>query len=194
MLTKLPASDAGGPCVTMESDVIFRTTEVIPNDRHLLQRYPQVQYSDDDSRRPIGLTWVFKDLETDATSEKIAEVSGKEIRRFVFWQKDGHKNGDGILCVWLGFEAPAPSGGQGFLPFLVFNGDDQVHEWKCFPSYDQEDKFTIKLDMRLKGNGVYWQTSTVQIQDQGPVPLYQESGGRHQDVPTVAPYRTANAP
>lgn len=177
----------------MASDIIFRTIEVIPYDRNMLARYPQVEYSDDDSRRPIELKWVFKDANTDATSEKVAKVFGKEIRRFVFWQKGGQKDGDGILCTWLGFETPTSSGGRGFRPFLVFEGDDQVHEWESFASYDEEDKFTVKLVIHLKGNGVYWQTSTIQIQYQGPAPLRQESGGRHTDVPDVIPYRPANA-
>lgn len=193
LLKTLPASDAGGMCVTLNSDIIFRATEVIPSDRHLMDRYPQVQYSDDDSRRPVGLTWMPKDAETEVASEKIAEVFGKDVWRFVFWQKNGNKNGDGILCVWLGIQATAPSGGLGYRPFLVFNGDDQISDWESYSTYDEKDKFTVKLRMQLKGNGVYWETSTVQLQDHGPMPLRRESGGRRKEVPDVNPYRAANA-
>lgn len=193
MLQTLSATEGDGPCVTLESGVIFRTPDVVEMDLHALEKYPEVLYSQDDSRQPVGLTWKLKDAGTESASEKIAEVHGREIRRFVFWQKDGNKHGDGILCVWLGIAVPAPSGGSGFRPFLVFPGDDTLSHWDCYAAYDDEDKFTVKLEIGLEGTGVFWTTATVQIQKQGPLPLRLESGGRGKELPDVLPYRPADA-
>lgn len=188
MLTPLSATEGDGPCVTLGSSVIFRTSDVVSSDSHSLDHYPHVKYSDDDSRRPIGLRWVLKGAEVEAESERIAEIGGREVRRFVFWQKGGHKTGDGLLCLWLGIEAPARTGGLGFRPFLVLDGDDQVSSWECFTSYDEDDKFTARLHMGLKGNGVFWETAIVQIQEHGAVPLRLERGGRGQEAPRLEIY------
>ena len=192
MINMLPAADVGGRCVTMGSDVVFLTRDVIASDQHQTDRYPEVQY--DDAGQPVGLKWLAKGSSTVFKTELMARVGGKEIRRFVFWNEGGNPDGDGLVCVWLGMQDVAPGGGMGFRPFLVFNGDDQVGSWESFCAYDKQDGFTVNLEMTLKGNGVFHEHATIQVKEDGPAPLRLKSGGRGKEEPEVKRYHFASAP
>lgn len=192
MVSILPAADLSGGCVTMGSDVVFLTRDVIASDQHLTDRHPEVQY--DDAGQPVGLKWLAKESRTVCKTELMARVGGKEIRRFVFWNEGGNPDGDGLVCCWLGIQDVVPGGGMGFRPFLVFSGDEQVGWWESFCSYDKQDGFTVNLQMTLKGNGVMTEHSTIQVKEGGPVPLRLESGGRGQEEPKVKRYHSVSAP
>lgn len=181
------ANDAATKCITAESDITFQVTDVISSDVDLAIRHPVVER--DEGGRPVRLKWVLKEGNTRSTSEKIAEVNGKEVRRFVFWKADGNRNGDGVVCVWFGLQMPAPSGGLGFRPFLAFEGDDQVRWWESFCGHNASDGFTVTLEHTVKGTGVYWRRSIVQFKDGRSTPLRFESGGRGKDEPEIGRYR-----
>ena len=174
----------------MGSDVVFLTRDVIASDLHQTDRYPEVRY--DDAGQPVGLKWLAKNGSTVFKTELMARVGGKEIRRFVFWKEGGNADGDGLVCVWLGMQDVAPGGGMGFRPFLVFNGDDQVGWWESFCAYDEQDGFTVVMEMTVKGNGVMWEHSTIQVKEGGPVPLWLERGGRGKEAPEVKRYHSAS--
>jgi hypothetical protein len=190
MLNILSAADVGGACVTMGSDVVFLTGDVIAADHRQTDRYPEVQYND--AGQPVGLKWLAKNSSTVSKTEMVARVGGKEIRRFVFWNEGGNADGDGLVCVWLGIQDVAPGGGMGFRPFLVFDGDHQVRWWESFCAYDEQDGFTVVLEMTVKGTGVMWEHSTIQVKEDGPVPLRLESGGRGQEESKVKRYHSAD--
>jgi hypothetical protein len=192
MINMLPAADVGGRCVTIGSDVVFLTRDVIASDQHQTDRYPEVQY--DDAGQPVGLKWLAKGSSTVFKTELMARVGGKEIRRFVFWNEGGNPDGDGLVCVWLGMQDVAPGGGMGFRPFLVFNGDDQVRWWESYCSNDEKDGFTVVIKMTVKGTGVFWEHCTIQVKEDGPVPLRLESGGRGKEEPEVKRYHFAVTP
>src|SRR5262245_52123464 len=113
----------GTKCVGTESAIVFTTKDIVVGDASILSNYPSIKL--DDGGKPISLNWIPRGS-LEASSEKIAEIGDKEIYRFMFWEKGGHKDGDGIVCVWFGIQAVAPSGGMAYRPFLVFHGDDQV--------------------------------------------------------------------
>ena len=173
----------------MGSDVVFLTSDVIAADHSQTDRYPEVQYND--AGQPVGLKGLAKNSRTVSKTEMVARVDGKEIRRFVFWNEGGNPDGDGLVCVWLGIQDVVPGGGMGFRPFLVFNGDEQVRWCDSFCAYDKQDGFTVVLEMAVKGNGMMWEHSTIQVKEDGPVPLRLECGGRGQEEPKVKRYNSA---
>jgi hypothetical protein len=173
-------------CVDTDSEIVIKTTDVIGSGESLLSTYPVTAL--DRQSKPVGLSWQPRgDLE--ASSEKVAVMNGKEIYRFHFWRRGGAKDGDGVVCVWFGIQAPAPSGYMGFRPFLVFSGDDQVRWWESYCSYDEEDGFTVTIDRTLKGTGVFWSRAIVAIRKGEPEPLRIESGGRGQEESKAKAYR-----
>jgi hypothetical protein len=188
----LSAADVDGRCITMGSDIVFLTSDVIAADHRQTERYPEVQYND--AGQPVGLKWLAKNSSTVSKTEMLARVGGKEIRRFVFWNEGGNPDGDGLVCVWLGIQDVASGGGMGFRPFLVFNGDDQVRWWESFCAYDERDGFTVVLEMTVKGTGVMWEHSTIQVKEDGPVPLRLESGRSSQEESKVKRYHSADIP
>lgn len=181
------AEEAATKCITAESEITFQIKDVVPSDADLAVRRPVVEY--DEGRRPVRLKWVPKKHDTLSTSEKIAEVNGKEVRRFVFSKAGGNRNGDGVVCVWFGLQMPAPNGGLGFRPFLVFEGDDQLRWWESFCGHTASDGFTVELEYTVKGTGVHWRRSIVQFKDDSPSPLRFESGGRGKVEPEIGRYR-----
>ncbi|WP_395739649.1 hypothetical protein [Prosthecobacter sp.] len=181
------AEEAGTKCVTTDSDIAFVVKDAVKADANLARRYPVVKTSE--NGKPLSLEWVAMELGTLSESEKIAEIGGKEISRFVVWKDGKNKNGDGIVCVWFGIQDAAPSGYMGYRPFLIFPGDNDIRWWESYCSYNEKDGFTVRLMSTVKGTGVYWQESSVGFKKGEPSPLRIRSGGRGIEEPHVRKYR-----
>ena len=181
------AEEVATKCVTTFSDKVFMVKEVVEAGPDEAKRYPIVKLAE--TGKPTGLDWVAKEAGVLSESEKIAEIRGKEIRCYVFWKEDGNKYGDGLVCVWFGIQAKAPSGRMGFRPFLVFEGDDQIRWWDLGSSHDEKDGLTVELGFTVKGTGVITSHSLVGFKKGDPFPLRIETTGRGQEEPDVRTYR-----
>lgn len=179
------ADDVKKPvCFDQSSDQSFPCADV---DGLKDDQYPTVET--DEKGRPLKLSWSHIPINTNLRSDKIAVIEGKEVRRFVVRNKDGDRDGDGLVCLWFGIQDVTKHGYMGFRPFFVMAGDDQIRWWESWLECSKGRSSELHVSFTVKGTGVISADYTIGLEDDGPRVLEKSVNGRGYDEPVITKFK-----